>query len=441
MFKFVNNDARNPTGKRKQSQRACETCRQRKKRCDHDPKSADDASQKSLNGDLPKSLSSVPTDEVHSTFHDQPSTPVIRGRRESPRIIPRPKTGDWAHPITYSDSDLDVTSSSCNPRFIGDLNPESVFLAAASSDTTRDASSSVGVGIWLAQALSHNEGQPACELPGLFNASTSLLPKVLLPVLQEEVLSTLPPPPQLDALSALFFEKMHPILPIIDRTVLHSLPGTDPRHVLLLQGMCLAASKSFSSIHNLVLPGSESPLISAQFGSRVSAAMRLIIEMGLVDDKFILIQALAIMSHFTEGQESGSLASQYMSRAIQHVFSLGLHVPGHRREEVDESSTTLFCCVWALDRINAAFHGRPVTIHERDLGRNLEQCIESQQPVFRLLSEVILILDKIIGLYRPSYNAESSSLEIDFPSFEELVTKCSGSHIATPFLGESVYCI
>jgi len=29
----------------------------------------------------------------------------------------------------------------------------------------------------------------------------------------------------------------------------------------------------------------------------------------------------------------------------------------------------VFCCVWALDKLNAAFHGRPVLVHERDSAR------------------------------------------------------------------------
>lgn len=35
-----------------------------------------------------------------------------------------------------------------NPRFIGDLNPEGIFLAATSPDATRGASLDDSIGVW-----------------------------------------------------------------------------------------------------------------------------------------------------------------------------------------------------------------------------------------------------------------------------------------------------
>lgn len=441
MFKFVNNDANNPTGKRKQSQRACETCRKRKKRCHHnDPEATENATQVIGNASFSQILSSSPTDDVHETLTDHHSMPEVKGLPHSPSTWiggPQTATTDRVEPNLNRAYGPDTASPSLNSRFVGDLNPEGIFLAAASPDTTRDVSSTEGVGVWLAKALNDKELQPASELPGLFNGSGSVLPKVLIPILQEEVLSTMPPPPHASALSTLYFEKMHPILPVIDQNLLQTLPTEDPRRVLLLQGVCLAASKSFTLNQHLILHGSSSILTSREFGSRILAAMRLIIEMGLVTDKIVLIQALAIMSHFADGPENGNVASQHLSRAIQHAFSLGLHVQGHRQRDADQNIITLFCSLWALDRMNAAFHGRPVTIHDRDVGRNLEQCSETQQPVFRLLLEITSLLDKVIGLYRPSNSLEDLSLKFEFPSFEELVMRCAQSHVATSLLGTS----
>ena len=436
MFKFVNSDASNPTGKRKQSQRACERCRKRKKRCHHnDPEAIENAGQDIGTREFSRVSSSSPTDGVRETPTSQHSIRQMSGLLQSPGVWAAGPQTSQQEPTSDRNYEPNTTSTSLNSQFVGDLNPESVFLAAASPDTTRDISSNEGVGVWLAKALTDKDLQPASELPGLFNGSGSLLPKVLVPVLQEEVLSTLPPPPHARALSVLYFEKMHHILPVIDKKFLQTLPAADPRRVLLLQGVCLAASKSFTAHRHLILEGSGSVLTSREFGSRVLAAMRVIIEMDLVHDKIILIQALAIMSHFADGPESGNVASQHLSRAIQHAFSVGLHIRGHRQRDGDQNSITLFSCIWALDRMNAAFHGRPVMMHDRDMGRDLKQCFDSQQPVFRLILEVTLLLDKVIGLYRPSYNPENSSLEFNFPSFEELVVHCAGSHLATSLLG------
>ena len=85
--------------------------------------------------------------------------------------------------------------------------------------------------------------------------------------------------------------------------------------------------------------------------------------------------------------------------------------------------------------MNAAFHGRPVMIHERDIGWDMQVCFESQQPCFRLLLEVTNLLAKLISLYRPQHIPENAVFDIEFPSFEELVMKSGGSNVATSQLG------
>jgi len=51
--------------------------------------------------------------------------------------------------------------------------------------------------------------------------------------------------------------------------------------------------------------------------------------------------------------------------------------------------------------MNAAFNGRPVLMHERDLRKDLTCCFEEQEPCFRVFLKVIELLDKVIDLYRP----------------------------------------
>ena len=459
MFKFVNNDPSNPTGKRKQSQRACQNCRKRKKRCYHND-AGSNARQKTSNvGQETSNIDSSllppfsPATAPGTIPNDHQSTPNTNGLHQSPAVWVSgpPTTSELAastprpSPLTREENPLNGEperdgSASLNSQFIGDLNPEGIFLTAMSPNAIRSAVDD-GVGVWLAKALTSKGLQPASELPissqsSLFYGSASLLPKVLVPVLEEETLSTLPPPPSIMALSNMYFEILHPIIPLIDQNRFENLPTTDPRRILLQQGICLAASKSFISNQHLILPGSDSPLTYREFGNRLSAAMRLILELGLVTDKIIRIQAFGLMSHFTNGPDNGDVASQLLSRAMQHTVSLGLHQQGHYERDADQYGITLFCSLWALDRMNAAFGGRPVMMHDRDIGWDLERCFESQQPCFRLILEVTLLLDKVIRLYTPSYSQENSELKFEFPSFEELVTKCTVSHISTQFLGK-----
>jgi len=121
-------------------------------------------------------------------------------------------------------------------------------------------------------------------------------------------------------------------------------------------------------------------------------------------------------------------------RAVHQVQSLGLHIKG-QDEHTDQGNTTLLCCIWAMDRMNAAFNGRPVTMHERDLRKDLDQCFQHQEPSFRLFLEVVTLLDKIIELYRPvALSGEAPVLGWEFPAFEDIVLTCGSAHIGTTIL-------
>lgn len=122
-------------------------------------------------------------------------------------------------------------------------------------------------------------------------------------------------------------------------------------------------------------------------------------------------------------------------RAVHQVQSLGLHIKG-QEEHADAANTTLLCCIWAMDRMNAAFNGRPVSMHERDLRKDLDLCFQQQDPPFRLFLEVTALLDKIIELYRPlSLSGDAPVLGWEFPAFEDIVLRCGGSHIGITALG------
>ncbi len=207
-------------------------------------------------------------------------------------------------------------------------------------------------------------------------------------MLEEECRSTIPPPEKVEALSKIYFEKVHPIFPVIDQETYSSLSPADPGYVLLQQGVCLAASKNFIARPHLIIAPSSPPMSCRAFGERISGTMRISIEMGLVSNKIIIIQALALMSQFSDNPVDEDISSQLCGRAVQHVQSLGLHLKGQTDEHRDRCNTALLCCIWAIDRMNAAFNGRPVLMHERDLRKDLELCFEQQDPCFRIFLKV-----------------------------------------------------
>jgi Fungal specific transcription factor domain len=252
-------------------------------------------------------------------------------------------------------------------------------------------------------------------------------------MLEQECKSTIPPPEKVEALSKIYFEKVHPIFPVIDQEAYQNLNHADPGYILLQQGICLAASKNFAARQHLIMGGSSHPLSCREFGEALSGAMRISVEMGLVSNKIVMIQGLALMSQFSDNPDGEDLSSQLCSRAIHHVQSLGLHINGHQE---DHRVNTLLCCIWAIDRMNAAFNGRPVLMHERDLRKDLEQCFEQQEPCFRLFLQVIELLDKVIELYRPlPASGDQPRLNWEFPAFEDVVLRRGGSTVGTSALG------
>jgi hypothetical protein len=398
MYKFVAADVSGSDQKRQQTARACESCRRRKKRCHH----TTSPTPRSLPGPIqsgakrkPPTLQSPPSStlpsdgtlpspvgyprslEVPSTNQsgERPNTEQVS---TSPVVLNRSANDDdeGEGRVSFVDGSSRQAVAAHNvrsqegqiSRYIGDLNPESIFLAATSPDATRGASLDDSIGVWLTSTLSRRGSQATASMlqspSSLFYASGSVVQKVLLPILEQECLAALPASATLAALSKIYFERVHPIFPVIDLTAYENLSLKDPARILLQQGICLAASKNFAARQHLVLTEGEPPLSCRTFGERLSGAMRLIIEMGLVKDKIILIQALALMSQFAENPVGDDMSPQLCGRAVHHVQTLGLHLKRRQEDERGSYNTTLFCCIYSIDRMNAAFHGRPTLMHE-----------------------------------------------------------------------------
>lgn len=462
MFKFVTTDVDVLEGKKRSTPRACEECRKRKKRCPHGiaQKVPPCPTQPPLGSEgLPASTSTIHLDSfTHEEQQSDGNSPQFNPPNASPSTENHASFNKSQSKLRRPERDLsgadaedphhDGTSFGAsethNSRFIGDLNPEGVFLAATNPESARGSSSSHSIGVWLAEKLDQSGKQVdrrMAQTPSsLFSGSTSVAQKMFLPILEEECLTTLPPSVHREALCAAYFEKIHPIFPIINQAAYQNFPTHSPARVLLQQGMCLAASMDFVSRSHLVLSDSGQPLTFINFGRRLLTAMRISVEIALVTDKIILMQALALMSFFIDGLEGRETSSLIIGRAVQYVYSLGLHI--EERHRVDghehEYARTLFCCIWTLDRLNAASQGRPVLMHERDIEISLQQCFDEQIPPFKLLLHVVLLLDRVIMLYRPqTKHAEVPSK--DFSLFEDLVVNCGALQVPTYLLGGYIF--
>ena len=444
MIRFVPADVGTIGQKRKQVSRACNGCRAKKKRCRHVK-----ASPKDLDSQIQAVQLAKGDDRIDATNDDYATSPtadsstIPASTRPSLQVSPSENTRNPACQSTIAAPPQDTLGS----RFVDGLNPEGVFLAVHSPQDTRGAFSHDRVGIWLADKLNSKEKQNDRTLTrpwprsSLLAGLTPMIQKVLFTGLEEECLSLLPPHESIRNLTSIYFKRFHPILPIINESAFRSLGRTDPAYVLLQQGICLVASMIPSSKRYLFLGDSEVPLQHREFGKRVVSAMRISTEAGVITDKIVLIQALVLMWMFSDGPDARDVSSMLCARAVQHVQSLGFHVYKKSPDQAGHYESTMLCCVWAIDRLNAAFHGRPVLMHERDFGIDLAVYIDSQMLCTRLFLHVISWLDKVIDMYRPNAELRSSDLEIPFDSFEDLLVQSQSLRIPTPLLGQFIILI
>merc|ERR1712225_79970 len=244
-------------------------------------------------------------------IESQTSPPDEPKVAEVPQTVDRQSTGGVPQ---LHDKDKEVENSSSgtrNARFIGDLNPEGMFLAATSPNATRGTSLDDSIGVWLNSSLNHGPQKTSQVLQSpssLFYRSGSLIQKVLIPLLEQECLSMVPPPDGLRALAQIYFDKVYPIFPVVNESTIHSDQLLKPERTILQQGICLAASKNHVAEPYLVL--GDANFSCREFGEKISGAMRMMIEMGLLTNKVVLIQALALLSQFTDDPPGEDLSSQ-----------------------------------------------------------------------------------------------------------------------------------
>ncbi|KAJ4982960.1 hypothetical protein SVAN01_11560 [Stagonosporopsis vannaccii] len=427
--------------KRKHLYRACEDCRKKKKRCFHTLENVESEAQCPASGEAPIGKNKLAQSPAALTPPPswgmlEPHPFTVSASSDGPVVVTA--CDDYrAFSVISSEDDggratavhADSTQAH-GARFIGDMNPEGVFFATADTEVRQKVSTRGSIGVWLAE----HGGQPSrladrCTVPlprpSLFRGFRPAIRRAIMPILEEECLSTIPPVAHRNALRAAYFEKFHPLLPVVNKSTFQSLPSQGLSRLLLDQGMCLVASMDSSLRHHLYLSDGSAVLSCKDFGHRLLATMRTSIEIGWVTEKVLLVQLLALMSLFQEGPDGCENSLLTLGRAVQHLHSLGFHL----RMEVENThwdhAGTLFCCVWLLDRLSAASQGRPVLMHERDISRSMQQCFDAQDPSFRLVLRIGTLLDEVVTLYRP--DCADTRFAHDFVLFEDLAVECQAT--------------
>jgi hypothetical protein len=375
----------------------------------------------------------------HNTAHHDAYTTAVQS--SSNEIHHAQSSSIDSHLTPTSISSLEDNDSS---RFVGDLNPEGIFLCAASPGTTT-GSIDDHVGVWvprraLGQVRSRianivSDDSPRSALSGLDPPNSRLM----FSLVEDECLRMIPSPVNFEALRHIYLEEVHPIFPIIDTEGFDKLHDNSISKIALKQAICLAACSNPRSKSHLRLPISVSnrtAILSAKaFAEQIGKALRTSIDTGSVKDRLICIQTISLLSLCTQFSDDRHSSAELSSRAVSYVQTVGIHLDTSATREDHTYVTTLFCCVWALDRLNAAFHGRPVLIHERDIGRELVKSIEQQEGAFQLLLRIVLLLDDVIKLYRPRASPTDDPVR-NFPSFEDLLHLSGVHRIPAHILGK-----
>ncbi|UNI17555.1 hypothetical protein JDV02_003887 [Purpureocillium takamizusanense] len=302
-----------------------------------------------------------------------------------------------------------------------------MFLEA----TTTTAPQKGDVGIWLSAA----SGQPSQFITA---RPPAVMDRFLLPFVREHCLSALPPDDAFWRFRDVFAQKIHPIFPVVPEAVLNGR-FLNPCHVVLRQLVCLAAGADPDMAPHLRLQNRGAALLSPHdFSQALSSAVRAILETSIITDRVLHIQALVMLSLFTQPTcpEEADLPAQLGGRAIHHIQTLGLHLLRYDAPNCDDLNN-LFCAVWALDRLNAAVYARPCLIHERDIGADLDACIRKRPPCFRLFLSVVQWLDQVVELYRPGPSAEAGLEKIsyiDLPVLEAMIVHADALAVPSPLI-------
>ncbi|KAF2761016.1 hypothetical protein EJ05DRAFT_435380 [Pseudovirgaria hyperparasitica] len=241
-----------------------------------------------------------------------------------------------------------------------------------------------------------------------------------------------PPRKHQDVLIQIYFEYIHPILPLVDEAKFRRQYGDAEEPRLLLQTICILAAKHDKARSHLYLDDSSVVYNPRDFSRKLFSSATAALEAKLETDRITLIQSLALLSLHCEGFDGAEQASMHLSQAVHHAHTVGLQF-GQKQGTMGHGLETIFWCLWSLDKLNACINGRPLLMHDRDQHiPRLEESSERRTP-FGIWLQLADALDKVICYYRPGLPPDKTGWEEDFPSFEDIIGE-GGDSLDAPIL-------
>ena len=426
MVKFVETDTSGLPLKRKQVAQACEKCRRRKKRCVH--AAPDQNGTPSILGSPDRSPAAVGGPQSS-----------IGHRSSQTRVSPPNPATEGAQPASPVAQHGEKRGEANPPAFYGDLNPEAILMEATSLCSHRDVSAPGGLGIWQTPIAARPSTQGS-SVPSVQSSSRRAVQDMVKSYLWNHCLPCRPPPNDYAVLRRIYFEKMNPIFPILEDPDVSSVLN-EPTDILVQQVISLAAAADPEAVQHLRVSPNGNLMSRQEFCACMSNSVLTTLDAGIVTDRVWLVRLSAALSLYSQptNSEEADIPALLNSRAVHQVHTLGLHMAVGEAHPKKVMIQTLFCCVWALDRITGAFYGRARLLHRQDVGWDFDDCIRAQAPPFRLLLTTINILDEIIDMYCPQTRLNPSTI-IELPIFEQMILDAEASRITSSCLGKLGVC-
>ncbi|KAK1780137.1 fungal-specific transcription factor domain-containing protein [Copromyces sp. CBS 386.78] len=198
-------------------------------------------------------------------------------------------------------------------------------------------------------------------------ARLSELDSTEIEILHQRGAFLLPPRSLCDELIESYFQWVHPIVPVINRTkfMRQYRDPKNPPSLLLLQAMLLAGSRVCTNPQLMDANGSAAPA-ALTFYKRAKA----LYEAGYEDDRVTIVQSLLLMGWYWEGPEDVTKNVFYWSRVATIVAQgSGMHrsVEGSQLSKADKRLwKRIWWSLFTRDRSTAVALGRPCHINLDD---------------------------------------------------------------------------
>ncbi|KAJ0419142.1 hypothetical protein BJY00DRAFT_314213 [Aspergillus carlsbadensis] len=457
---LIGKDGRNV--KRPQSHRACSLCRQRKKRCSHnpsclrrssprtpkhlhiapqsDPSSAQTSPQSSTQQGLTIS-SRTSVSEAHTGPEDLDlagrhflcdTNPVVgliedRGSRLHRGRSDRGDVGAWVDQShTSSPAAVDRNSPLLggndldNQHHVGDSNPVVSLLDGKQPGLQRGHGMQGVVGAWFDQRTDSSPRNGDNEHEGGQATGSNRGP-------------ALPPKADREILLNIYFDRIHSLLPLLDEDEVRSQASLGTLSIPLLQVILLVASKDRGAAPFLRLGSDAAVLRLETFSERIYNDILKNMPRKEEKKRILTIQILTLLSLHDWGSDGAEESSLHLNQAIHHSQTIGLHHLSTPERQTKPSLKALFWCLWSLDKWNAAINGRAIMINDCDLSHGVQSAIPMFEPPFQVWLHLAEQLSNVIKAYRPMAEGVSND-ELDVLTFEELIDRSAAWDIRPELL-------